>query len=83
MLESYEYGYEIGTSCGECHAIARRCLARYWHCEGGRVQPLGKVKPRPEMVRVVAKGGTEICRWTKDDALRMTALTGRLALNGS
>jgi hypothetical protein len=56
-------------SVGECVATAETCLATYWRNEGGTLQRTHKVKPYPEMVRVMAKDGKEICRVSIDDAI--------------
>lgn len=56
-------------SFGDCVITAEKCLATYWRNEGGTLRRKHKVKPYPEMVRLTAKDGKEICRVSIDDGM--------------
>jgi hypothetical protein len=64
----YPYGY--GISFSHCLALAQRCLSTYWRNEDGKLRTqrkYAKSNPLPELLRVVADNGAEICRWSVDD----------------
>jgi hypothetical protein len=67
VLNSFPFpcGHEI--SYGHCLSLAQQCLSTYWRDEGGTLRPTTKIKPLPQLVRVVGDNGEEICRWSVDD----------------
>jgi hypothetical protein len=59
-------------SLGDFIALAQMGLRTYWRVEGGALRPMHKATSKyslPELVRVVAENGEEICRWSVDDEL--------------
>ena len=67
MLDSYDYPLGHETSRAGCLAIAKRLLGTYWQQVDGKPQPMTKVRPLPDFVRVVDNKGEEICRWSVGD----------------
>jgi hypothetical protein len=67
VLNSFDYPLGHETSRAACLAIAKRLLGTYWQQADGEPQPMTKVRPLPDFVRVVDNKGEEICRWSVDD----------------
>jgi hypothetical protein len=67
VLDSFDYPLGHETSRAACLAIAKRLLGTYWQQVDGKPQPMTKVRPLPDFVRVVDNKGEEICRWSVGD----------------
>ncbi len=67
MLNSFDYPLGHETSRAACLAVAQHLLGSYWRRVNGELQPMTKVKPLPDFVRVVDNKGDEICRWSVGD----------------
>jgi hypothetical protein len=65
----FPYGHETNTSY--CLSLAQWLLSRNWRKESGQLVPSTKIKPHPELVRVVDENGKEICQWSIVDQQRI------------
>jgi hypothetical protein len=67
ILNSFPYPYGHPINHSYCLAVIQRCLSTYWRNDNGALRPASKVKPLPDLVRIVDVSGAEICRWSVDD----------------
>jgi hypothetical protein len=69
MLDGQRYPYPIGheTSPEACLAVAQHLLNSWWRLIDGKLEPMSKVRPLPELIRIIDIGGGEICSWSVND----------------
>jgi hypothetical protein len=53
-----------------CLALARQGIQDCWRKAQGAMQPMKRDAPSPDVVRVLAETGEEICRWSVRDEQR-------------
>jgi hypothetical protein len=65
--------YPIGrlVNYAACLSVAQSAFRIYWRRAGTTLHKMHKLKPYPDSARVVAHDGSEICRWSIDDELRL------------
>jgi len=73
VLEQDTYPFRT-THYSSFLQLARLRMQWYWRLREGRLVPVGKMKRRPDLVRLVAPDGREIFRWTIEDEERAEPL---------